>query len=117
VQFAYPDAVLFVDVASIHDLPLRRAKTVLVGDRRIALYHTDSGFFASDNTCPHRGGPLGEGDIIGEEIICPWHLWGFEVDTGYCTGNPRIRIAIHEVRIEGGRVLVQLSEEGMQREP
>ena len=100
---------MFIDVGSVNDLKTGRAKTVVAGDRRIALYHTESGFYASDNTCPHRGGPLGEGDIIGEEIICPWHLWGFEIGTGMCTGDPRIRIAVHEVKIEGGRVLVKLS--------
>ena len=107
----------FIAVANASDIPVGRMRAFTIGDRKIALYHTERGFFASDNVCPHRGGPLADGDLIGEEIICPWHLWGFEVDTGYCTGNPRIRIAIHEVRIEGGRVLVQLSEEGMQREP
>ena len=100
---------MFTDIGSVHDLPVRRAKTLVVDGRRIALYHTESGFFASDNTCPHRGGPLGEGDLIGDEIICPWHLWGFEVATGMCTGNPRIRIATHEIRIEGDRLLVKLS--------
>lgn len=99
----------FVDVAGVGDLPTGRAKTLSIGERKIALYHTVSGFYASDNTCPHRGGPLGEGDIIAEEIICPWHLWGFEVDTGMCTGNPRIRIVTHEVKIEGDRILVKLA--------
>ena len=100
---------LFIDIGSTSDLKVGRVKTVIAGDRKIALYHTESGYYASDNTCPHRGGPLGEGDIIGEEIICPWHLWGFEIGTGVCTGDPRIRIATHEVKIEGDRVLVKLS--------
>ena len=58
----------------------------IVGAQRIALYHTASGFFATGNTCPHRGGPLGEGDIIGDEIVCPWHLWAFDIATGFCGG-------------------------------
>ena len=52
-----------------------------------ALPHAPRGFFATDNTCPHRGGPLAEGDVIGNEIVCPWHLWGFDVATGRCAGN------------------------------
>ena len=68
---------------------------------------TASGFFALDNTCPHRGGPLAEGDIIANEIVCPWHLWGFDVATGTCGGNPDLFVSTHEVRIEGDRVLVK----------
>jgi NAD(P)H-dependent nitrite reductase small subunit len=99
----------FIDIGEVHDLPAGRARTVTVGDRKIALYHTATGFFASDNQCPHRGGPLGEGDIIGEEIICPWHLWGFEIATGECTGNIQVSIVTHEVKIEGDRILVRLA--------
>ena len=99
----------FVDVASVHELPPGRARTVIVGGRAIALYHTTQGFFASDNTCPHRGGPLGEGDLIGNEIICSWHLWGFDVTTGVCTGNAEVSIVMHEVKIDRDRILIKLA--------
>jgi nitrite reductase (NADH) small subunit len=97
------------DIADTAELPLGRAKAYSVNGRTIALYHTDEGFFATDNTCPHRGGPLAEGDLIGKEITCPWHFWGFDVETGLCGGNPEIRVAAHPVRVEGGRILVKLS--------
>ncbi len=100
---------MFIDIASIHEVPVGRAMTIKVGDRKIALYHTASGFFASDNICPHRGGPLGEGDIIGREIICPWHLWGFDIVTGECTGNAGVSTVTHEVKVEGDRILVKLA--------
>jgi nitrite reductase (NADH) small subunit len=99
----------FVEIAKTHDLPTGRAMVRTIGDRRIALYHIPSGFFATENTCPHRGGPLGEGDIIFNEIVCPWHLWSFEIETGVCVGNPEIRIATHDVRVEGDRILVRLT--------
>jgi NAD(P)H-dependent nitrite reductase small subunit len=99
----------FIEVAKISDLPLGRAMTCIIGERRVALFHTANGFFATDNTCPHRGGPLGEGDIIGNEIVCPWHLWSFDVATGLCGGNPELAVATHEVKVDGDRVLVRLS--------
>ena len=99
----------FVEVAKTHDLPTGRVMVRSVGDRRIALYHIPSGFYATDNTCPHRGGPLGEGDILLSEIVCPWHLWSFEIETGVCVGNPDIRIATHDVRVDGDRILVRLT--------
>lgn len=99
----------FIEIASTTELPLGRARAINVNGRVIALYHTAQGFFATDNVCPHRGGPLAEGDLIGNEINCPWHLWGFDVATGLCAGNPEIRVAAHEVRVEDERVLVRLS--------
>jgi 3-phenylpropionate/trans-cinnamate dioxygenase ferredoxin component len=100
---------MFVEVAKVDDLPVGRARVCTIGSQRIALYHTSKGFFASDNTCPHRGGPLGEGDIIGEEIVCPWHFFAFEVASGNCYGNPELKILTHEVQIDGDRVLVRIS--------
>ena len=99
----------FIDVAGVDEVPLDRARVVRPNGRPIALYHTAGGFFASDNQCPHRGGPLGEGDIIGNEIICPWHLWGFDVATGECTGDIGLSINTHEVRVENDRILVKLA--------
>jgi nitrite reductase/ring-hydroxylating ferredoxin subunit len=99
----------FTAVLSVADLPVGRIRAVKVGDRPVAICHTATGFFATDNTCPHRGGPLAEGDLIGEEIVCPWHLWGFDVRTGLCPGNAEFTIATHELKIDGDRILVKLS--------
>ena len=98
-----------IEIARTGDVPVGRAIVVHVAGRALALYHTESGFFVTDNTCPHRGGPLGEGDLIGDEITCPWHLWGFDVRTGVCAGNREVSVAAHEVRVDGDRILVRLS--------
>ena len=100
---------VFVEVAKVSDVPVGRVKAIHVDGRILALYHTANGFFATDNTCPHRGGPLAEGDLAGNEITCPWHFWGFDVVTGACPGNPEIAVATHAVRVEGDSVLVRLS--------
>ena len=99
----------FIEIARTNELAPGRAKACSVEGRTIALYHTSEGFFATDNTCPHRGGPLSEGDLIGNEIVCPWHLWGFDVQTGVCTGNAEIQVAAHQVRVDDDRVMVKLS--------
>ena len=96
-------------MASIDEIPLGRAVARSIDGRTIAVYHTPLGFFATDNTCPHRGGPLAEGDLLGNEITCPWHFWSFDVATGTCPGNAEIRVATHEVKIEGERLMVRLS--------
>jgi nitrite reductase (NADH) small subunit len=97
-----------LEIENVSNLPRGRAKTCVVNGRTIALYHTEDGFFATENTCPHRGGPLGAGDLIGNEIVCPWHLWGFDVITGLCTGNPEIAVPTIEVEVDGDRIFVRL---------
>ena len=99
----------FIEVATINDLPVGCVKSVRAGGETIALYRTANGFFASESRCPHRGGPLSDGDVIGDEIVCPWHLWGFNLESGLCPGNSDICITTHEVKIEGDRILVRLS--------
>jgi nitrite reductase/ring-hydroxylating ferredoxin subunit len=99
----------FIEVARAGDVLVGRVKSVRIGDETVALYHTARGFFASESRCPHRGGPLADGDVIGDEIVCPWHLWGFSLDTGLCPGNADICITMHEVRVEDDRILVRLS--------
>ena len=108
-MLTFATSMEFVEVAKTDEIPVGRVKAVDAGGRTIALYHTRDGFFATDNTCPHRGGPLAQGDLIGNEITCPWHLWGFDVATGACPGNPEIAVAVHEVRIDGDSVLVRVS--------
>jgi len=99
----------FAEVLNAAELPVGRIRAVKVDDRSVAISHTARGFFATDNTCPHRGGPLSEGDLIGDEIICPWHLWGFDVRSGLCPGNADYIIATHEVKVDGGRIMVRLA--------
>jgi nitrite reductase/ring-hydroxylating ferredoxin subunit len=99
----------FIPVLRAGELPAGRVRAVKIDDRTVAISHTAAGFFATDNTCPHRGGPLAEGDLIGDEIVCPWHLWGFDVRTGLCPGNADFAIATHEVKLEGDSILVKLS--------
>ncbi|HVR44587.1 MAG TPA: Rieske 2Fe-2S domain-containing protein [Thermoanaerobaculia bacterium] len=98
----------FVEVARADELAVGSMRVVRVGERAVALYRTARGIFATDNTCPHRGGPLGEGDLMGDEIVCPWHFWTFNVETG-CTSDPSgPRVCTHQVRIEQGRILIRL---------
>lgn len=99
----------FVEVASLEDIPVGTKKAVEVGGRMIAVFCTEAGVFATDNACPHRGGPLAEGDLLGKEITCPWHFWTFDLETG-CHADPRVQLVTHEVRVEGSTILVRLTE-------
>ena len=98
----------FVRVAGTSDLSPGENKVVNVNGEDVALFNVDGEFFAIANTCPHRGGPLGEGLLEGEVITCPWHGWRFNVKNGVNAIMPNIKIAAYQVKIEGNDVLVSL---------
>ena len=66
------------------DLPVGSVATVVAANRALCVTRTTEGFGVLDNRCPHQGGPLGEGQIEGGFVICPWH--GYEYDP--LTGEP-----------------------------
>ena len=96
----------FQKVAGVADLPAGQGKVVEVAGRKIALFNVGGKFYATDNTCLHRGGPLGEGHLQEKVVNCPWHLWGFDVTTGICTVNPDFKLETFPVKVEGEEILV-----------
>jgi NAD(P)H-dependent nitrite reductase small subunit len=82
------------------------AKIVEVDGKTIAVFNCRGKFYATTNTCPHRGGPVGEGQIDGATVTCPWHGWEFDVSSGRCLTNPAASIASFPVQIDGDDILV-----------
>jgi 3-phenylpropionate/trans-cinnamate dioxygenase ferredoxin subunit len=101
----------FVPVAKTSDLPDPGKKLVEVEDRLVALFHVQGRFYAIDDVCTHDGGPLAEGELSGYEIACPRHGARFDIRDGRVLSMPAtVNTAAHEVRVEGGNVLVRLRE-------
>src|SRR3972149_2028417 len=96
----------FVKVANVTDLPPGKARQFTVGEKMIALCNVSGTFYALDNVCLHRGGPLGEGYLDGEKLECPWHGWQYDVKTGAGGKSPDMKVASYEVKVEGSDVLV-----------
>jgi nitrite reductase (NADH) small subunit len=101
----------FVKVASTNHIVPGRCMTVEVSGSRIALFNVAGTLYAMDDTCAHRGGPLGDGSLDGAIVSCPWHGWQYDVSTGVCQTNPGIRMVCYEVRIDGDDILVALEQE------
>jgi nitrite reductase (NADH) small subunit len=97
----------FIKVADTEEIPQGRAKVVNLHGRSIAVFNSGGTYYAIDNTCPHKGGPLGEGVVVGTTAVCPWHGWTFDVTTGQCMVNPRLKIACFETKVEGSDILVK----------
>jgi len=97
----------WIDAGEFAAIPESRARVVRIEDgREIAVFRRGDSAHAVSNRCIHQGGPLGEGQIIDGCITCPWHGYQFDPETG-CSPPPFTdRVPTYEVRIEGGRVMV-----------
>ena len=99
----------FIRVVSVDDLAPGKAKCVEVAGKTIALFNLDGTFYAIDNTCTHRGGPLSEGELEGSEVTCPWHGGIFNVTTGAVVGGPPpSNVASYPVRVVGSDVEIEI---------
>jgi 3-phenylpropionate/trans-cinnamate dioxygenase ferredoxin component len=97
-----------VRVASAADVPPGEGRVVEAGGQALALFNVEGRFYAIANTCPHRGGPLGEGDLEGCVVMCPWHAWRWDVTSGANVNNPAVKVASFPVSIDSGQVFVDL---------
>ena len=96
----------FVKVTRTVDVPLGAGITVDVGGKPIAVFNCDGVFYAIDDTCPHQGGPLGEGEVEGTTVTCPWHEWRYDVRTGVNLEDASCKVTAYPVKVEGDDVLV-----------
>jgi nitrite reductase/ring-hydroxylating ferredoxin subunit len=99
-------------VARWHDLgPLedftRPVTPVAAGKTRLAVTRVGDRLCVVSGACNHVGGPLGEGSLEGEYLVCPWHAWKYHACTG--KGEPGYEedaVPAYASRVEGGRLLV-----------
>jgi len=98
-----------VRVANVRDLPQDGGLVVEVEGRRIALFRYQGEFFALDETCPHRGGPLHQGLLQDGVVACPWHLWQFDLKTGVSPVNPLSRVSRYPLSIQGEDIWLELA--------
>ena len=84
---------------------------IAIAGRDLAIYQVEGQFFATDNICTHGQARLCEGFLDGFEIECPHHQGKFDVRDGRATCEPATEaVRSYPVRVEGGRVFVQLPE-------
>jgi nitrite reductase/ring-hydroxylating ferredoxin subunit len=98
----------FSRVASRGEIPPGKGKVVQASGKAIAVFNCDGSYYAIDNSCKHRGGPLGEGTLAGTVVSCPWHGWGYDVTSGACDVDPSISAQRYEVKVEGDDILVSV---------
>jgi nitrite reductase/ring-hydroxylating ferredoxin subunit len=99
---------MLTKVGETADLKPGEARVVEAGGKTLALFNANGTYYALDNSCLHRGGPLGEGELEGTIVTCPWHGWRWDVSTGANTNNPAVKISCFPVKVEGTSLFVEL---------
>jgi len=97
----------FVKTARTADIPAGTGKVFNVGGTPVAVFNAGGKFHAIHNVCVHRGGPLGEGELDGTAVTCPWHGWVYDVTTGESSTRAGARVACFEVKVEGEEIFVK----------
>jgi len=99
----------FVKAAKAQDVALGSGKRVEVSGKKIAIFNVDGKYYAIDDTCTHKGGPLSEGGLDGKEVTCPRHGAVFDVTTGEVLGPPAPKpVSRYDVRISGNDIEVKV---------
>lgn len=96
-------------LCSVADLPAEgEVMELSLANRQFCAAMVEGRLRVLDNTCPHRGGPLGQGIVEQGRVLCPWHAWAFDLGTGCALHNPRQCVRVYQTRIEGDQVLIAL---------
>jgi nitrite reductase (NADH) small subunit len=116
-----------IRVGSISDLVDGQRLLAAVDGREVFVFERAGRLYAFENVCRHMGGPVGEGNLIGKvesvldetgahvrdrfstteiHLICPWHGWEYDIETGECAANRRIRLRRYEAVQRGDDVYV-----------
>lgn len=98
----------FVKVGSASELGPDSVIELMVGEMPYAICNTGGRVTALVGICPHRGGPLGQGAIHGENVVCPWHAWEWNCATGENDMEPARKVATCEVKVEDGDIFLNL---------
>ena len=98
----------YIKVATVSQIAPGTGMVANVNDKEVAVFNVDGTFYAIDNVCKHRGGPLGEGELEGETVTCPWHAWQYNVKNGSCLTKEGIKMDTFEVQVEGDDVKIAI---------
>ncbi|MBI4470482.1 MAG: non-heme iron oxygenase ferredoxin subunit [Acidobacteria bacterium] len=97
-------------VAAKADINPGTAKCVEAGGRRLAVFNVGGDFYAIDDSCTHRGGPLSEGQVQGTTVVCPWHGASFDIATGSKLTPPAMAaVRSYRVEVNGEDIMVEIS--------
>jgi nitrite reductase (NADH) small subunit len=105
----------WVRITPPENIPLREGRAVIAGGREIAVFNLGDRFLAVANRCPHRSGPLADGIVSGDTVVCPLHAWKFSLETGKGVSSASASgcVETFRTRVEHGIVLLELPGESV----
>ena len=99
----------FVPAAKASEIPTGQFESVVVNGKPLLVCHTETGFYAIDDTCTHDDGPLGDGWLEGTAIECPRHGARFDVATGKVLCLPAaVPVRSYPVQVDGDEIKISL---------
>ena len=98
----------FIKVGAVSALPPGSVTEAYVGDETYALCNLGGEIHALGGICPHAGGPIGQGALDGNLLVCPWHEWAYDCRTGENDGDPDVKVETFPVRIDGDDILIEV---------
>jgi nitrite reductase (NADH) small subunit len=108
----HPEEELMADIVKLttqSDLPAtNEAKEFSCGNKEICIANVNGSYSAMDNVCLHQGGPLGQGVIENGKVVCPWHGWEWDPQTGEAAHNAKAKVTVYPLKIENGDVLIEI---------
>jgi nitrite reductase (NADH) small subunit len=99
----------WVRVATCDAVPPREGRAAVIGDREIAIFNLGDRYLAVDNRCPHQSGPLCDGIVAGDAVVCPLHAWKVNLETG-CVARPANNadcVRTYATRVEDGVISIE----------
>lgn len=97
------------EVGKLEDIPVRGARRIVHGERRIAIFRTiQDVVYAIEDQCPHQQGPLSAGIVHDNCVTCPLHNWVISLETGEAQGADSGSTNTFPVRVQSGKVHVEL---------
>jgi nitrite reductase (NADH) small subunit len=101
----------WIDIGPIDTIPPKGARVIKAAHADIAVFRTAlDEVFAINDRCPHKGGPLSQGIVFDNRVACPLHDWVIDLETGEATGPDQGCAGSYPVKVENGRVFLELAE-------
>jgi len=97
----------WIRITQAENIPLREGRSVRIGEDEVAIFNLGDRYVAVDNACPHRGGPLCDGIVSGDAVVCPLHGWKISLDTGEVL-KPEVcvKVGTYPVSVEDGVIRI-----------
>jgi nitrite reductase (NADH) small subunit len=114
----------WVRVCGADEVQVGGRKVISRQGREIGIFNVSGSYYAMRNYCPHQAGPICLGRVGGTMkpsrpheynysdddpvVVCPWHHWEYDLQTGQCLTDPRVRVKTYEVRVQSGDILIRV---------